>query len=340
MYISHRPNPLWPNWPLRSINLVFVVPNFEFWNFAITHKGAWVVRQLQQHYRGQVQAVGIPCEDLSLQFDRKLKSLTVTTNAITVFFHIRSFCPAALEEPFRARFAHHKVRHVFDVIDSPDMKDSYELPLDGLIVNSEKDKQECEAVKNSIETGFMCQAIPHSFNLPCGESKAGLLTEQGTEGFDFQPNRKLKLIIFNWASVLPLAIIKMIKTLEEKGWEIVRESNLNVDCSRYADASAGLAWRKTSQLGPRWRHSPSERFTNGVMMNIPTIGHAGMHSFKDFDGASEFLCWDAQCVLRKLDRLKKNPSSFSQAWKQLRRSVREKVGTETLLRQYASFAAE
>jgi hypothetical protein len=80
-----------------------------------------------------------------------------------------------------------------------------------------------------------------------------------------------------------------------------------------------------------------ERFTNPIMMNIPTIGYSKYQSFRHYNGSQEFLCSDLRCVQNLISRILFD--GMKPMFKQLRHSVMQEVRVESVIAQYTELIA-
>ena len=119
-------------------------------------------------------------------------------------------------------------------------------------------------------------------------------------------------------------------------------------CSFYDRINIALTWTSqddllihtSADLSSKYSiydFKSQERFTNPIMMNIPTIGYNKYQSFRHYNGSQEFLCPDLGCVLNLISRILLD--GMKPMFKQLRQSVMQEARVESVVAQYTELIA-
>jgi hypothetical protein len=201
---------------------------------------------------------------------------TTVESDFDVYIHVKFLCSRALD--FSGRHG-----HVLDVIDEPNDKHLRDPRLHAAIFASDWDtRRRC--------TLPICVAIPqHYNNLPCAPGANG--TRVGVVGTSFLPKERDELE----------------KALSLKNETLVGEEH-GKPCEFFNRLRVAIAWHKGEEvnmsIGVHQMEKPAERFTNPVVLGIPTFGYRGYPSYAEYDADEGFLCGTVDCVregIRKWD---------------------------------------
>jgi hypothetical protein len=211
-----------------------------------------------------------------------------------VYVHVKAPCHQALQ---------HRGRHVLDVVDG--LKEFggghtlqasqrlVALGFDAQMFNSEHEVQLfCAAPR--------CHVVPHFFNLQrC--AKEGQRRPRVPSAWlqSIQGRRPLKLGLVGYQSsfhgrpefTLPPELGNHKARLVHEGRDT---------CAFFAQVDVAIAWVRRKLDNP---HKPAERFTNPIVLGIPTIGNPYFKSHTAFASASNFTCSSEQCVAHVIARL-------------------------------------
>ena len=240
-------------------------------------------------------------------------SLSLCGNAgpgFAVYVHVKAPCHQALV---------HRGRHVLDVVDGlaefgggRTLQASERLMALGFhaqIFNSEHEAQLfCAAPR--------CRAVPHFFNLQrCADKADSHPKVPSARLQSIQGRRPLKLGLVGYQSsfhgrpefTLPPELGNDKASLVHEGRDA---------CAFFAQVDVAIAWVRRNLDNP---HKPAERFTNPIVLGIPTIGHPYFKSHAAFASASNFTCSSKQCVAHVIARL--HAGELDAGFRQLRKEV-------------------
>ena len=228
-----------------------------------------------------------------------------------IYVHVKAPCGRALAL---------RGRHVLDVVDGlKEFGGNYSLQASQRLVargfhaqlfSSEHEVQAYCAAPH-------CRAAPHFFNLQHCISW-GRRTGWASERLQSRPLR-LGLVGYQRGFAgLPASrywpAFSLPSELAAEGAKIVHEGADT--CAFFAGVDVAIAWpRKTIDH----RDKPAERFTNPIVLGIPTIGSPYFHSHAAFASAQNFTCSSERCVVRTIARLRSG--ELDAAFRQLQREV-------------------
>lgn len=227
------------------------------------------------------------------------------TGDFDVYIHVKFLCSHALE--FSERRG-----HVLDVIDEPNDKHLNDARLQAVIFASDWDlRRRCSLP--------ICVAIPHHYNLPCVPS-TNKGTRVGVVGtVFFRENR--------------LALEKELSLTNET---LLGESN-GKPCDFFGRLRIALAWHPTPEeadhsIGIRQKEKPAERFTNPIVLGIPTFGYRGYPSYAEYDPGGHFLCNNVECLREGIQKV--DDGQLRSEFAALRARVMDDVSLQANVRRY------
>ena len=194
-----------------------------------------------------------------------------------VYVHVKYPCARALDFPGRRG-------HVYDVLDQKNENFLRDARLHAVVFASDWDlRRRCARP--------ICAAIPHHFNLPCAPVLNG--TRVGVVGTAWGPKPDVRDALEK-----RLALKRETLVFEEAG----------KPCAFFDRLRVALAWHPDADVDTSitvyQMEKPAERFTNPIVLGIPTIGYRGYPSYAEYDPDEHFLCDTVKCVrevIRKLD---------------------------------------
>lgn len=80
----------------------------------------------------------------------------------------------------------------------------------------------------------------------------------------------------------------------------------------------------------KYNYKPAERFTNPIMLNIPTIGYYEYESFKYY--GTDFLCTNLDCIEKIIDGIVLN--NMNKTFYNLRKNVLYQLDINNIRRVY------
>lgn len=241
-----------------------------------------------------------------------------------MFVHVKVLCTPLLglaltsTEPDEAVI--NRGYHVYDVVDAPATQTQlhqWSRHLDAMVMSTLQDlRVNCRS--------RLCLRIPHHYNLNCSAinttAPRGVGVTLGVVGTlhryssDFNPSQ------FSLHNI----------TLR-------REHAYPDPCSFFRDIDLALAWCNPKHSGQRdLARKPAERFTNPVVLGIPTVGCGLLASFR-LPGSSPFLTSSREGVLPLVERLA--GGALREEFRVLRESVWRDVAPERVRERYVSLLA-
>lgn len=167
----------------------------------------------------------------------------------------------------------------------------------------------------------VCTVIPHYFNLQC------------TPRLDRGANRVIGLVgwessLAGWESLLLNQLNKEKRndsahiwieteprpglTIRHSLWtyshskheERIRNESRQRQCAFFERLRVAIAWN-TQDLRSRV-YEPGQRFSNPVILGVPTIAYAAQASYNEYNvfGGAQFLCADLRCVRAKIAEIR------------------------------------
>lgn len=186
-------------------------------------------------------------------------------------------------------------------------------------------------------THEQCSVIDHPYNLRCQPRrqprKQPLSLVVGMVGFS-KPDSKITEHVR--ASNFTLLTERMFSG--QKSLDSAPHSALSRACAFYSSIDVAVAWTPDRATPTCCYSKPAERFTNPVMLDIPTIGAATYGSFRDVDPSGSFLCDNERCLFQMLEQLRQHrgtwPGTLLPQWEQLRQRVRQHVDVDVIRQNY------
>ena len=113
------------------------------------------------------------------------------------------------------------------------------------------------------------------------------------------------------------------------------ESSFNNTCEFFQSISIAIAWStiNVSTYNPDiYRLKPSERFTNPIIMNIPTIGFSKYDSFQAY--GNTFLCDTINCIKNLSNFIINNDMTIMNQFQELRTRIIHDVSPSHIIQLY------
>jgi len=218
-----------------------------------------------------------------------------------------------------------------------------------------------------------CMVIPHHYNLPCKAHNIRDVryhTDKG--GTSVSISRTMKNYHMINVGIIgakqlnnELFDAQVVRDFQSGSVNLLFEdysanSTIAHICSFYDSINIALAWTnqddslihisaqssKHSSKSSNSKHDNTpkysiydfksqERFTNPIMMNIPTIGYDKYQSFRHYNGSQDFLCPDLGCVKNLISRILLN-DDIRRLFQQLRQNVMQEVRVDSVVAQYVA----
>lgn len=218
-----------------------------------------------------------------------------------------------------------------------------------------------------VISSMTCMVIPHHYNLPCKvHSTRDAMYHVAKGGTSVASNHRINVGVIgskrNSNHVFDAQVVRDFfrsRSIDLLFEDYSANSTMADICSFYDRINIALAWTtqadssiiQTSTQSSSSKHSSSkqsssdkaplyniydfksqERFTNPIMMNIPTIGYSKYQSFRHYNGSQDFLCPDLGCVQNLISRI--ILYGMKRMFQQLRQSVMQEVRVESVIAQY------
>jgi len=207
--------------------------------------------------------------------------------------------------------------------------------MHGYIFNTEQHKNGgggfgCPAhlSANSSDTSARsaCAVIPHRFNLPCRPSSLDVTAKArtracGTIGWDN--------INASIAAITPHLSVPLLREPH-----VSRASTPDSELCRFYSERIGVAIAWKTLLVP---FNSCERFTNPIILGVPTIGHPYYQCTRELDPEGTFLCADGACVNRTVEKLR--AGALTAEFQRLRQRVLAQMSDAALARSYRDLFA-
>lgn len=152
----------------------------------------------------------------------------------------------------------------------------------------------------------VCAVIPHHFNMECAprlnrsaNRVVGLigwenLLEEELRGRGFSQLAGLEI------EAEPIPGARVRSTLWTRGKkrseELLRDESRQLQCAFFDRLRVAVAWNK--QLPASRMYEPGQRYTNPIVLAIPTIAYAHQASYNEYNefGGGHFLCANLSCL--------------------------------------------
>jgi hypothetical protein len=196
--------------------------------------------------------------------------------------------------------------------------------------------------------------IPHHYNLQCKvHSAKDAMLQQKDKGTSVAKSRINVGVIGSKQNRNHLFDPQVVRDFRSRSINLLFEdysanSTMADICSFYDRINIALTWTSQDDLLIHtsadltskysiYDFKSQERFTNPIMMNIPTIGYNKYQSFRHYKGSQEFLCPDLGCVQNLISRILLD--GMKPMFKKLRQSVMQEVRVESVVAQYTELIA-
>lgn len=158
-----------------------------------------------------------------------------------------------------------------------------------------------------------------------------------------QKKRKKKNIVVGLVGTLRLygsEFTPLAAQFAKHNISLRRETAYKTPCAFFAAIDIALAWSNPKHTSQRdLMRKPAERFTNPIVLNIPTIGSTALASFRlPGGGAAPFLCSRAAAVLPLVLRIARG--ELEAEFRALRRQVLADVGAAAMVLRYRTLLAD
>jgi len=273
-----------------------------------------------------------------------------------IYIHVKIPCESILT-------THLDSIHILDTLD----KQYFEYYINiydwhGVIFNTDLYKQKFCHKSNHVKlknhrqqiTSMTCMVIPHHYNLQCKvHSEEDAMLQQKDNGTSVAKSRINVGVIGSKQNRNHLFNPQVVRDFRSRSINLLFEdysanSTMADICSFYDRINIALTWTSqddllihtSADLSSKYSiydFKSQERFTNPIMMNIPTIGYNKYQSFRHYNGSQEFLCPDLGCVQNLISRILFD--GMKPMFKQLRQSVMQEVRVESVVAQYTELIA-
>ena len=253
----------------------------------------------------------------------------VSATRFRVYIHVKVPCLKLLENRLTEQSRHYNTRtldsghayHVFDVVDATYNKDylwDLRYSMDAIVMSSHEDlRTNCRSRH--------CVRIPHHYNLKCTEHQPLQVN---------MSDRKLIIGIVGTLKHYGQDFLRQESEFLKHNLLLKRESLYKKPCKFFNDIDIALAWTNPKHMTKRdLIRKPAERFTNPIVLNIPTIGTSELASFR-IAGSEPFLTSDPNGVLPMAIKILRG--ELTAEFSVLRKNVLMDVDPVRILAKYQS----